>query len=392
MKAAIDFMNRKLASSEYSHTTAWAHVRANQLLHANGHRVKVLDDKVPRLSKDWREFDVIYTYHGVDFQPGSKYMNVFDGLVEKSAMFFERLAWPQHDHIKYVSVDYPMPDYGWLCKTKKGTKSAYWENANWDKVSERCRDVPYLLDPLLGKAQHLVIGDSHSGSVYRPPAMILRKDGRTLSGILKKTVKREIAEFGSTLSTDKWCKEAYFGVDPRFQPGEGFKLQDIESLTCYWGSIDVRHHLCREANPLQATRDLLKRYEQELLTLDGRPIELVQLLPIEDESRVIPKTGYYEDAPFYGTRQQRMEVLRVFNDELAELAERHPGWTLYRWPKHWYEVDGVEFMNTYMERPRSVHLAYKYYRWDLVRDEPNARLTEVRLTQRSTVPNLLVFE
>jgi len=369
MKAAIDLMGRKLSSSEYSHQTSWAYLRANQLRNL-GFNVDVLDN-IPRGYSDWSEYDVVYVYHGMDYHvapPGYvQALNVFDGMVESAAKFYERLGLPQHDHIKYISMDIDMPNYGKLCKYKKGEQSEYWANVNWGRVEERCQNVPLMTDPGLfyapGKIRHLTLGDSHSHSVYRAGSMVLRKDGRTLNGVLKKTIGKEIAD-------------------------GGFDLKDLDSLTCYWGNIDIRHHVYREADPKAYTRDLLKRYEADLKTLD-RPVELVTPLPIEDESRKIPTSGFYKGTPFTGTQAQRIEILDLWKGELAEMAARNPGWSLYSWPKVWYEMDGVEFMQTYMERPRSVHLARKFYRWDLVNNVANPLLLEV--AAKTPVSKLLDF-
>ena len=122
----------------------------------------------------------------------------------------------------------------------------------------------------------------------------------------------------------------------------------------------------------------MRAFEVELKKLEGKPIELVIPLPIEDESRVIPHMGWYKGQPFFGSQAERKAVRDVFEEELREAAARNMGWTIYKWPQAWYDMDGIEFMRTYMERPRSVHLAWKYYRWDLVKDEPNSLHGQVK--------------
>lgn len=350
MKAAIDLISRKLANSEYSHQSSWAHLRANQLRYL-GKPCDVLDFDGRRHSRDWREYDLIYIYHGMDYHGGGA-LNVFDGMVEHAAKFFERVIWPQHEHIKYVSLDIPMQDYGSLCKKKGGTQSDYWKNVDWDKVSQKCNSITdWVLDPIYNwseKSQfHLTIGDSHAHSAYVDGSVVLRKDERTLAGVMRKTIQKEITDWG-------------------------FDLNKIKSLTTYFGNIDVRHHLCREADPIAATKQLVANYELALKSFD-RPIEVVKLLPIEDESRKIPKSGYFKGTPFFGSKAERQAVLQVFNDALEEMVIKNK-WSIYRWPRYWYEMDGIEFMNTFMERPRSVHLARKYYRTDLANGGPNKLL------------------
>ena len=293
------------------------------------------------------------------------------------AKFFERLIWDQNAGKHFVSLDYPMPNYGYRCKRKldrAGTDtkmSDYWRNVNWNAVQKKCETITdWLLDPGLeltrpyvGRTRaewiqqcqgikHLhprvVMGDSHSFSAYRPPAIVLRKDGRTMSGILKKSIKGELRD-------------------------SGMDYDQVQQLTLYYGNIDVRHHLCRLADPIQEANDLVKRYEQEVLNLlrDGKEVELVWLLPIEDESRKLPSTGYYQGTPFFGSRTQRQELVKVINDGLDRIGQAY-GLDVYRWPAHWYTLGGLEVFDI-MERPRSVHLARKYYRWDLEADKPNGQ-------------------
>lgn len=377
MTAAIDMMPRKLPDGEYSHTGAWAFLRANQLKHAGIDGVKVLHEKGRGISTDWSEFDMIYVYHTMDFDPEHPYnLNIFDGPQDHTAKYFERLIWPQHKNIKFISLDYPMPDYGYRCKRKtlrasETTKmSDYWKNVDWDGVQTKCESITeWILDPgvqltkpYVGRKREdwikqcegikhlhprIVMGDSHAHSVYSPKSIVLRKDGRTLRGILKKGIEKEIRDFG-------------------------YDYDQVKQLTCYWGNIDIRHHFCREANPRAMLYDTLLNYEKELLKHFNRgiEIELVTALPIEDESRKLPSTGYYQGTPFFGSRQERQDLVKIFNDELRNMSNRH-GWKVFSWPEHWYSMDGVEFMETIMERPRSVHLARKYYRWDLVNDIPN---------------------
>lgn len=390
MTAAIDLICRKMASSSFSHTTSWAMLRANQLKHAGTPDVQVLWESDRGLNKDWSEFDTVYVYQGIDFDPFHDYnLNVFDGPCERSAKFFERPIWPEHEHIKFISLDYPMPNYGYRCKRKLDRADAtskmsdYWRNVNWTKLQAKCDSITdWILDPGVTfvdrvptfyeyqakKVRHtefpvkhlwnrLVVGDSHSHSAYVPESLILRKDGRTLRGILKKTIKAEVLEFG-------------------------YDWNQLQELSCYWGSIDIRHHLCREADPIQATKTLIADYVAELRRTEKK-IEIVCPLPIEDESRPLPSTGYYEGTPFFGTRAQRQEVLKVFIAEVGEAAAKY-GWSVFKWPEIWYMMDGLEFMRL-MEKPRSVHLGWCNYRWDLVTDRPN-------FAQRATVaPSLLEF-
>lgn len=388
MKVAMDMMPRKMPGGEYSHTASWAFLRANQLKHV-GVDVKLLHDVSGRAESDWSEYDVVYLYHTMDFLPEHEYLlNVFDGPQEHVAKFFERLIWEKHKHIKFISLDYPMPNYGYRCKRKRDraditTKmSDYWKNCNWDEVQDKCDAIQeWVLDPGVklilpfegrvkddwikqcSNVEHIhrniTMGDSHTQSVYTPGNIVLRHDGRTLAGIIKKGIKKEIAD-------------------------HGYDFDQLDKITGYWGNIDIRHHLCREANPTLATKELVANYVKELLTLD-RKIEVVTPVPIEFEERKLPSTGLYQGTPFFGSRAERQELVNVFKGELLEAAAKH-GFDVWAWPEDWYKMDGQEYSETIMERPRSIHLARRFYRWDLENDVLNSRLDKV-----SAKSNLLEF-
>jgi len=113
-------------------------------------------------------------------------------------------------------------------------------------------------------------------------------------------------------------------------------------------------------------------YEKQILALGMDYVELISALPIENESRRLPKTGYYKGTPFSGSWSQRTELVEVFNDHLANIAQRH-GWDFYEHPEVYKNALG-ELDFEVMEKPQSVHLARLYYRWDLENDCPNPRL------------------
>jgi hypothetical protein len=376
-KVGIDFMLRHLTKNTRSHEASWIYLRCNQLKRL-GINCEVIHDSIAPQSEYhvWDRYDYLFQAHGMAVFPDADKafgsvpvkitdtkvskkdrgapppVNVYDIGVDKSAYYFERLAWPQHDDVKYISMDIPFIPYGTRCRYKapRDGTSQTWKNVDWEKVQTRCDKVTdWCIDPLYDYGDknikhRMIIGDSHAHSAYKPDSIVLRKDGRTMHSIINKGVLQEIT-------------------------AAGFDLNRIGDLTCYYGSIDVRHHLCRQDNPVQATRELLAKYEEALLKTE-RKVELVKILPIEDESRVIPKMGWYKGLPFYGTRLQRIEVLKAFNDGLDEIAARR-GFDIFSWPKDWYEMDPIEFFQL-MEVPRSVHLGWKYYRWDLINDCPNS--------------------
>jgi hypothetical protein len=335
VKIAIDLVGGKLTASEYSHKNGWAYLRKNQLEHLHNQTVDVLHN-----SESWYDYDLVYLYHGMEFQ-GS--LNLFGGATEANAKFFERLTC---DGVAFKSLDIPMPDYGAMCKSRK-TCDDYWASVNWDKVSETCANIEFIRHSEI--TTKLVMGDSHSFSVYQPGYMSVRKDGRTLAGILKKSIRKEIEDNLISVST-------------------------LSHLTLYYGNIDVRHHILRNEHPTEYLDSLLCEYENQIKDLNIPNIELVSLLPIESENRKLPKTGYFNGTPFYGTRIQRHMIKEYINSQLEKMCERN-NWNFFSWSEEWNQIAPIEFEKTFMERPKSVHLAPKFHRTDYFKKSLNNIIT-----------------
>lgn len=330
-KIAIDLVSGKLTNSKYSHKNAWAHLRACQLSNELNKQVEVLHN-----NEDWNNYDEIYLYHGMEFK-GS--LNLFGGATIENAKFYERIGTTS---AKLISLDMPMPDYGFLCSSRK-TADDYWKAIDWEAISKKCLEVKeYYLNPNTDK---LIIGDSHSFSTFYSNAMVVRKDGRTLKGVLRKTIKKEIED-------------------------NNIDITQLNYITCYWGNIDIRHHILRNSDPKKEIDEILLEYERQLLDLNIQNIELVELLPIEDESRRIPKTGFFENTPFYGSQKERTIIMEYFNNKLKQLCEKN-NWKLFTRTQEMFIITSIEYMNTYMERPKNVHLAPLYHRWDYWNNKPN---------------------
>jgi hypothetical protein len=336
---ALDFVGGKLTDSEYSHKNGWAMMKACQLSDALGEEVKVLR------GESWDNYNKVFLYHGMEFQ-GS--LNLFGGATEESAKFYERIATTK---TKLISLDIDMPDYGELCKGRLKACDDYWRNIDWDAVSAKCKTIGSVTHPFQSDA--LVVGDSHAFSVYQRGYNVIRKDARTLRGVLKKTIRKEIMDHG---------------IDPG----------TINTITTYYGNIDIRHHLMREMNPAKAIDELIAEYEKQLKELNIEEIEVVCPLPIEDESRRLPKTGYFEGTPFYGSQEERSQLVDYMGGKIIEMCSNN-GWRVYEWPIDWYMTTPLAFMQTYMERPKSVHLAPKFHRWNYWKNEPNVIETNTSL-------------
>jgi hypothetical protein len=167
-----------------------------------------------------------------------------------------------------------------------------------------------------------VVGDSHALSVWKPGHSLDFTAGRTLHGFLKRETVEEISN--------------------RF-----------DEVTLYFGNIDLRFHLMRQENPQQATADLFNRYVDFAKQL--KKATLVELLPVEHESRKIPGTGLYKKQPFFGTREERMQLREIANEII-----NNSGLEVIQWPSEWIDEDGTKMLDI-LEMKQSVHLRPKHY-------------------------------
>ena len=172
------------------------------------------------------------------------------------------------------------------------------------------------------ESRKAVIGDSHALSVWKPQHTLDFTAGRTLHGFLK--------------------RESVEHINNRF-----------DEVTLYFGNIDLRFHLMRQENPQQATADLFNRYVEFAKQL--KKATLVELLPVEHESRKIPGTGLYKKQPFFGTREERMQVREIANEII-----NNSGLEVIQWPSEWIDADGTKMLDI-LEMKQSVHLRPKHY-------------------------------
>ena len=243
-----------------------------------------------------------------------------------------------------------MPDYGALGKGRLKACSDVWRNTDWDTITAACAKMDFMTQESMAVhvgLDHLALGDSHTFSMYKPGMAVCRNDGQTLHGALKRGLKSFITPFGS----------------------------NIKHLTLYFGNIDIRHHLMRQGDPFGAMDTMLDEYFKQIKELGMESVELIETLPIENESRKLPKTGFYKGTPFAGTWAERTKLHQMWNIRLDQFARRNPDLnvTVYKHPDV-YKNELGELDFEVMELPQSVHLRRSFYRWDLVNDCPNPAL------------------
>jgi len=246
---------------------------------------------------NWNNYDTIIIYHGVNYKKGT--YNIIGGINEDVLKRCELLYNFQGD---ILSLDgFQLNDFS--IKRKLNLYDNY----------------KTLEETVLPKSKKLIIGDSHSISVWTDNQYsIKRMDGKTLFGFLKEPENAD-----------------YY----------------------YFGNIDVRFHLPRQKDPVQSTIKLVNDY---INLAKQNNAKVSCLLPIESETRKIPTTGLYKKQPFYGSRELRTELVKVFNSELLS-----SGLEVNVWPDEWYtNIDFYE--KEVMEPKQSVHIRPRYYAKNLL--------------------------
>jgi hypothetical protein len=301
MKAAVIGMLNNVGNSTSHHGGGYYHVMLSILrsYHPEGLTVN------PEPST-WNEYERLYILEGVNYQE-----NVFNFI-----------GGPQPEHIEKLEA---MAKYTGLpiAVNTPIDMNVFNKRFGVDHQFSAINTIPYAR--LYGEdTRKLVRGDSHSLSVWKPGFGLDRTDGKTLFGFLK----------DADSLVDVW-NEKY------------------DKVILYFGNIDLRFHLMRQENPRAAVGDLFRRYIEFAKKLNNAT--LVNLLPIEHESRKLPGTGLYLKQPYFGTRQERMDLR-----DAANRIMNNSGLKTIQWPDEWIDEDGMK-MFEYMEPKQSVHLRPRHY-------------------------------
>jgi hypothetical protein len=301
MKAAVVGMLNNVGSSTSHHGGGYYHVMMS-ILKAE-HKGELSFNPDP---STWNEYERLYILEGVNYQENT--FNFIGGPQPEHRAKLEAMA--NYKGI-VIAVNVPID------------LNVFNKRFGVDHVFPAINCINYAKH--YGKdTRKLVRGDSHSLSVWKPGYGLDRTDGKTLFGFLKDA---------DSLVTE--LNEKY------------------DEVILYFGNIDLRFHLMRQDNPQAATGELFRRYVEFAKKLNNAT--LVNLLPVEHESRKLPGTGLYLKKPFFGTRQERM-ILR----DTANRIMNHSGLKTLQWPDEWIDEDGMK-MFEYMEPKQSVHLRPRHY-------------------------------
>ena len=319
MKTLITSPFTPVSSNIHSHRAAQAAIYAEQLSAEFGN---VHLDRTGDIHPDPGSFDQVYTYHGNDWF-GS--LNLFGGMKNYSnidkLIRYSKLKAPVYslwiDHPKYSEMLKPRLD---------GDIHPDWHLVDWENL-KKLEDTAITVREI-ETTNRVVAGDSHAICMYRPGWFVNSVPFKTLHGAIKEGLQTFI--------------------EPHHRIAE-----------FYFGNIDVRHHLNRLPNMEQRTRNLANRYHEQLAALNLTDVSVYELLPIENESRVLPKTGYYKGSPFYGSWEQRNETRLIFKDEMKNLCAKSRV-NFIEWVDPLLNDKG-ELDFECMEKPKSVHLSRNSY-------------------------------
>lgn len=309
-----------------SHKGGWARLLKCQLNNMGFHHVKILDNKDKLSSFDTIIFDLGAEYSGA--------LNLFGGLDEKVYNRLKELkeykgrlfSW--RNQLADVNVLESRRNNSSTCEQFKNEPADFLPSVAAVLSTTQTFDHAY-------RTGNLLIGDSHTPSVWTPEFMIERRDGRTLEGMVRNaTVKKYLELF----------KEA--GVV-------------VNHVLVHCSSIDVRHHACRSAVPQTYMVALAQEHYKMLCDLNIS-FNLVETMGIEDESRELPKTGYYKGTPFAGSWDMRNTVRNAFNGSLNLWMNGKQ----IKFPRYFFDEAGKLHFEV-MEKPQSVHLSPEHYRWNL---------------------------
>jgi hypothetical protein len=282
-----------------SHNAGWTFCLASIIEDRYGVYPDFIND-----AKDIENYDYIVINNGISYKKGK--WNFFGGVQDTTI-----------DKLKKLSVF-------------KGKLISYNEEVEFKSLLKR-KEITKIPDKNVylkhtDTGEKLILGDSHSLSIFKKGYSIKRIDGKTLNGFLK-------------IGLHKYLKE------------------NVKELIFYAGNIDIRFHVHRFGGR-KVIVDLIKRLFIQLENLNLEKITLVCLLPIEDESRKIPGTGLYKGKPFFGTKENRTYYVKEFNS-LLKRGCTHYGYNLIEWD---FDYDqGLSFDN--MESRQSVHLKPKSYKF-----------------------------
>lgn len=318
MKKIIVNPISKIPQLKNSHVRGWSQVWAEQLQGEIDHKC----------NQPFEPYDSIFIEHGVNY---GGTLNLFGGADDG---LYDRISHVMASQCVF-SLDVDMPDWGEQLRKRIGnaTTSTKITNEWCDDLSTWCKKVATIKQESINWLDGVSVGDSHTTSFSRKEDVVLRTNGKTLFGTLRKGLENELR-----------------GFIPN------------GPITFSLGSIDIRHHIMRHADREEfGVMALVKEYVKQGDAIGkkyGVDVYYSAPVPVEYEGRKLPKTGYYKGQPFFGSRDERLGLTMHF----IELLNKYTDGRVVMPPEEWYSMDGEKYAKTYMEANSSVHISPEYYR------------------------------
>lgn len=329
MKIGIDNLIGNITTRPDSHKGGWTRLTLAQLKDAGFENSSILKD-----GEHWGNYDLILVDYGAEFDGA---YNLFGGANDELADRFSMIRNAYLNGTIIMNLRVKEPCFADFVKSRQKTCS--------DKFSELIAEDYNFVDKVhtidhISPQLSILIGDSHTPGKWTPGQMICRQDGQTLFGLIKNDV-----------------------VGQRLQEFVNYGIDEFLNVAIYAGNIDIRHHLGRQLDPALATITLAEDFEAYCIELKKRfnikTISTFQLLPIEDEARKLPKTGYYKGTPFCGPWELRNTLRNLFNEYLNAICGKGVNYITVN-PSVFTGSDG-KLPFEVMERPQSVHISPRYY-------------------------------
>lgn len=319
-----------------SHKGGWTRLLKCQLMNVGYSSVKILDNK-----DSLNDFDCIIFDLGAEF---SGALNMFGGLDEK---VYNRLKQLKEYKGQLFSWKNELPSLLSLESRRENqstTEQFKLEPSSFlpdvQNVLSSCKLFQHCY-----KTSSVLIGDSHTPSVWTPDAMIERRDGRTLKGMIDHKTIHKI-------------------VNSNFR----FNGISIDKIQVHCSSIDIRHHVCRESDPESTIALLASSLIEQMMQISDSKLVLTHTMGIEDESRELPKTGFFKGTPFFGSWEDRNRCRLIFNAIMDEFPSMDSDASVVALPEYFFDKSGKLNFDV-MEKPQSVHLSPSHYKWDLDKNE-----------------------
>jgi len=302
-----------LSTRMSSHNAGWTMACLSYFSDWFSTNVELLSNK----DLDLSSFDAIIINEGVNFKKGV--FNFFGGVQQRQIDALTELSKFNGD-IYHVNE---FADYGDLLTKRKELKGL---NLNFDN------NTNFSVILYTSSGSRLILGDSHSISIYNNGFAISRNDGKTLYSFLRDGILNHLRA-------------------------------EVNELIFYAGNIDVRFHVKRNGGSKVLKELSLELFEQiKQLKNKGIKVRLVHLLPIEDASRKIPGTGKYEGENFFGEVYERQQYVYKFNSYLDRISSK----LNLEEPINWnhLKLDGGDETLSFdcMEARQSVHIRPSYYK------------------------------